>query len=131
MCVLVTITALSLIFLAGSSSGPGTLMFNYDTLRRRVRDTVLDSSRRDRALATLDTMEQEAKTHIEGVFDSMDEAREQMTAFDSDLDRIERESILPLDQRRTQFLMKMLDYRFELKDSLLEEEWNQVFVPAA
>ena len=76
-------------------------------------------------------MEQEAKTHIQGVFDSMDETREQMRAFDSDLDRIERESILPLDERRTRFLMKMLDYRFELKDSLLEDEWSEVFAPAA
>ena len=130
MCVLITITTLSLIFLAGSS-GPGTLIFNYDTLRRRVGDAVPDASRRDRALATLDTMEEEAKTHIQGVFDSMDEAREQMKAFDSDLDRIESESILPLDERRTQFFMKMLDYRFELKDSLLEDEWNEVFAPAA
>ena len=130
MCVLITITTLSLIFLSRSSS-PGTLIFNYDTLRRRVRDAVPDASRRDRALATLDTMEQEAKTHIEGVFDSMDEAKEQMRAYDSDLDRIESESILPLDERRTRFLMKMLDYRFELKDSLLEDEWNEIFAPAA
>ena len=44
MCVLITITALSLIFLGGSS-GPGTLIFNYDTLRRRVGDAVPDASR--------------------------------------------------------------------------------------
>ena len=54
-----------------------------------------------------------------------------MTTFDSDLDRIESESIMSLDERRTQFLMKMLDHRFELKDLLLEEEWQEVFAPAA
>lgn len=73
-------TTLSLIFLGSSgSSSPGTLIFDYDTLRRRVRDAVPDASRRDRALATIDTMEEEAKTHIEGVIDTMDEVSEQST----------------------------------------------------
>ena len=130
MCVLITMTTLALIF-AGRSSGGGTLLFDYDVLRGRVRDAVPDGDRRDRALATLDTMEEDARAHVEAVFDSLEEVRDRMLEYDSDLDALEREYILPLDEERTAFLMRFLDYTFELRDALLVNEWRTVFTEAA
>ena len=131
MCVLITITTLALIFAGRSSDGKGTLLFDYDVLRDRVRDVVPDDGRREMALATLDTMEKDARTHVEAVFDSLEEVRDRMLEYDSDLDALEREYILPLDDKRTAFLMRILDHSFELRDALLENEWTAVFSEAA
>ena len=49
MCVLVTIATLTLIF-SGRDPSTGTLLFDYDVLRDRVRDAVPDDVRKERAL---------------------------------------------------------------------------------
>ncbi len=127
MPVLITLATLALLF-GGGSGAPGTTLFDYETLRRRVR-TLADPDRRRQALEIID--EAAAEAQLATVIDGLQHYVDQVVRFDVDLDALAEEYIVPLDETRAGFLERMIDLRFRLHDIVDAEEWAMVFAPSS
>jgi len=109
--------------LFGGGSSSGMLDFISET-QDSVKVVVEDQDRRKDALGTVKALEKRVDAHNKAV----GRYSKAMSSAISDADTDEMD--IALDEyfaQRSSYNSDMLDLRFELKDQLSREEWQQIF----
>ena len=117
------IALFTILLLGGSSTG----MLDYiaDT-QDTVKVVMEKDDRRKEALGTLKTMQKRTDTHnkmVKGASKDISEILSDDEVTDADIDTIWNSYF----EQRATYNQDMLDLRFELKDQMTREEWQQVF----
>ena len=117
------IAILTILFLGGSSTG----MFDYIAeTRDNVKEVMVKDDRRKEALATLKAIKKITKTRNKQVKRASKELRKEFAGADSSdkvLDDIWTGYFAAINQHDHE----LLDLRFQLKDQLTREEWEDIF----
>jgi hypothetical protein len=111
------------LFLGGSQTG--LLDFIADT-QDALEVVMEEDDRRNEALATLKAMKKVANANTKMVKSASDDLNKTLfsdTATDADIDAIWEDYF----SQRASYGEDMLDLRYQLKDQMTREEWQQVF----
>ena len=117
------VALLTLLLLGGGST---YLLETIDFYQDRAEDVIPEGDRQKQAKAVFDAMEDSTdRRHdmIEDVAEQLDKLLQDKDVADADLDAV-------LEQYRdgiVTYYEEMLDHRFELKDHVTREEWQQIF----
>jgi hypothetical protein len=117
------IALFTMLFLGGSTTG--MLDFIADT-QSEVGSVMERGDRRSSTLETLDAMEARTEEHVDMVENASEGIRQALADFEAnspDIDAIWSEYFA----QRAAYNREMLDLRFQLRDQLTREEWEQVF----
>jgi esterase/lipase superfamily enzyme len=117
------IALLTILFLGGGNTG--TLNFIADT-QDTVKVVMEKDDRRKEALSTLKAIEKRTKAHnkmVKGTSKDLNKALAIKDTSQADIDTIWHRYFA----QREAYNRDVLDLRFQLKDQLTREEWQQVF----
>jgi len=117
------IALLTILFLGGGTTG--VLSFLGDT-EDAVKSVVVDDDRRKQARATISAMEKRTKNHDKAFRSLIKQLKKEMRDHadnESDLDQMWEQRF----ELANDYNADMVDYRFELREQLTREEWEQVF----
>jgi hypothetical protein len=117
------IALFTLLFLGGSQTG--VLDFIADT-QDTVKVVMEKGDRREEALASLKAMKKISSTHnkmVKNATKDINKTLSNAAATDADIDAIWEDYF----SHRATYNQDMLDLRYQLKDQMTREEWQQVF----
>ena len=117
------IALFTIMFLGGSESA--TLDFIADT-QDNVKLVMEKDDRRKEALVTLKAMKKRAEAHNDVVKTSSKDLNRSLGNIEDQYEEIDTTWYRYFAQREA-YNRDMLDLRFELKDQLTREEWQEVF----
>jgi predicted AAA+ superfamily ATPase len=117
--------ALFTILFLGSGSAT-QLLGNISEVQDRVKIVMPKDDQRSQALSVLKTMEKRTKSRNKMVKDNAKQMRRELEdhgVTDADIDAVWNDYV----QGVGEFHRDMIDLRFELKQHISREEWQQVF----
>ena len=118
------IALFTILFLGGGSATQ--LLGNISEVQDRVKIVMPKDDQRSQALSVLKTMEKRTKSRNKMVKDNAKQMRRELEdhgVTDADIDAIWSDYV----QGVGEFHRDMIDLRFELKQHISREEWQQVF----
>jgi hypothetical protein len=122
MSIILTLTALSLIFLKG---GKGASFFDPASLREEI-EKLPESDRRKQALSLVSSLEHLAKNYEDATQANIATYADRAAQWNSTADML-MQAWEPMDQLRTQTMMSIVELRQSFLDALTSEEWTKVF----
>ena len=116
----------AILFLGGG--GVVGYFYDLDSIEKKVKDAVVDDTRRDAALDVLDAAEDRVEEYGDSLSDLADEFYDQL--------QVKGAAKANVDERRARFSADLnsfqddiIDLRTRLKAQMTREEWAQVFPP--
>ncbi len=118
------IALFTILFLGGGSATQ--LLGNISEVQDRVKIVMPKDDQRKEALSVLNTMEKRTKSRnkmVKNTVKQMSKELEDHDVTDADIDAVWNDYVQGVDE----FHRDMIDLRFELKQYISREEWQQVF----
>ena len=118
------IALFTILFLGGGSATQ--LLGNISEVQDRVKIVMPKDDQRKEALSVLNTMEKRTKSRnkmVKNTVKQMSKELEDHDVTDADIDAVWNDYVQGVDE----FHRDMIDLRFELKQHISREEWQQVF----
>ncbi len=118
------IALFTIFFLGGGSATQ--LLGNISEVQDRVKIVMPKDDQRSQALSVLNAMEKRTKSRnkmVKSTVKQMSKELEDHGVTDADIDAVWNDYVQGVDE----FHRDMIDLRFELKQHISSEEWQQVF----
>ena len=116
-------TILTLLFLG---SGASLMADGIDQMHDNVKDRIVDDGTRQAALEIVDSMKETTKNYQDADDKGEKELLKLIQRYQTTTAELQNQLDSSYDQR-IQYQQQMLALRFQLKDKLSREQWDQVF----